>query len=122
LTNYNGDKNICPSGWHVSSDDDWNNLIYYVGGQSIAGNKLKEVMGLHWYESYYNSLAKNEFGFTALPSGYRNYSNGNFQQQTASGWFWSIPNQSIGFSVEGPGSDQHPNQYNFGFAVRCVKD
>jgi len=66
LWRYSG--NICPSGWHVSTDEDWTELENYFGGRSVAGGELKEVGTAHWAAQ--NIGATNESGFTALPGGY----------------------------------------------------
>ena len=58
---------LCPVGWHVSTDQDWETLIDYCGGWEIAGGKLKEVGTIHWESP--NLGATNEFGFTAIPFG-----------------------------------------------------
>ena len=58
---------LCPLGWHVPSKDEWYTLVYYLGGISIAGGKLKEAGTSHWHSRNYG--ATNESGFTALPSG-----------------------------------------------------
>jgi uncharacterized protein (TIGR02145 family) len=58
---------LCPVGWHVSTDEDWEILIDYCGGWEIAGGKLKEAGTAHWESP--NIGATNEFGFTAIPFG-----------------------------------------------------
>ena len=62
---------LCPSGWHVPSDAEWNVLTDYLGGENIAGGKLKESGFKHWNKP--NTGATNETHFSALsgrrPSG-----------------------------------------------------
>ncbi|NCC87809.1 MAG: hypothetical protein EOM05_08075, partial [Clostridia bacterium] len=60
-------KGVCPAGWHVPSDAEWTELTDYLGGEGVAGGKLKETGTTHW--SSPNSDATNETGFTALPGG-----------------------------------------------------
>lgn len=60
--------NLCPVGWHVSTMKNWEVLSEYVGGDSIAGAKLKEAGIAHW--NLPNAEATNESGFTALPGGW----------------------------------------------------
>ncbi len=64
---------LCPSGWHVPSDAEWTVLSDYLGGESVAGGKLKEAGTTHWYTP--NAGATNETGFTALPGGIREAAN-----------------------------------------------
>lgn len=59
---------LCPIGWHVPTNDDWNTLITYLGGSTQATIKLKETGTTHWAT---NSNATNSSGFTALPGGFR---------------------------------------------------
>ncbi|MGA1977658.1 MAG: fibrobacter succinogenes major paralogous domain-containing protein [Bacteroidales bacterium] len=61
-------SNLCPTGWHVPSNDEWTTLGTYLGGIFDAGGKLKETGETHWYSP--NTGATNETGFTALPGGY----------------------------------------------------
>ena len=62
---------ICPIGWHVPDDSEWTQLTTYLGGDYIAGGKLKETGSTYWVEP--NTGATNETGFTALPGGNRRY-------------------------------------------------
>ena len=61
------DDNLCPTGWHISTDQDWTQLEEYLGGADIAGGKLKSINS--WYMP--NIGATNEIGFSALPGKYR---------------------------------------------------
>ena len=74
-------RGICPAGWHVPSDAEWTTLTNFVG--SNAGTKLKARGG--WY---YESNGTDDFGFSALPGGYR-YSDGDFDSAGNVGHWWS---------------------------------
>ena len=76
-------RGICPSGWHIPSDDDWDILMNHVGGYETAGTKLKATSG--WNE---NGNGTDEFGFSALPGGGGN-SGGNFGYVGDGGNWWS---------------------------------
>jgi uncharacterized protein (TIGR02145 family) len=60
---------LCPTGWHVPSDTEWTTLTTFLGGESLAGGKLKEIGVVNWKAP--NASASNDTGFTALPGGYR---------------------------------------------------
>jgi uncharacterized protein (TIGR02145 family) len=79
--------NLCPTGWHVPTDDEWTALTTTLGGESVAGGKLKEDGTTHWLSP--NTGATNESGFTALPGGYRYRLNGTFNDVGKLSYWWS---------------------------------
>jgi uncharacterized protein (TIGR02145 family) len=117
-------KNVCPTGWHVSTTTDWVTLATYIGGE-FPGNGLKETGNLHW--ALPNDGATNETGFTALPGGMRSY-DGPFTDIGSTGTWW------ISDGASGPHALLRRLYYDngyigtgfsnkeFGYSVRCVKD
>ena len=61
-------KGICPTGWHVPTLKEWNDLIKYVGGSDIAGKKLKSSEG---WENLGGINGTDEVCFSGLPVGYK---------------------------------------------------
>jgi uncharacterized protein (TIGR02145 family) len=78
--------NICPSGWHVPSDTEWTTLTTELGGESVAGGKMKSIGTAYW--SSQSTGTDNSSGFSALPGGYR-YFNGSFNSIRYNAFFWS---------------------------------
>lgn len=78
---------LCPVGWHVPSDSEWQLLVDYLGGNIIAGSKIKEAGTNNWILS--NRDANNQSGFTALPGGFRGSYDGIFGGQGSIGGWWS---------------------------------
>jgi len=119
-------RNIAPEGWHVPTDDEWQTLVDYLGGESVAGGKLKEAGTSHW--SSPNTGATNESGFTALPGGYRYGSIGNFYDMGNYDYFWSSTEYGsfsawarlLGYDTSVVGHNGGNKRY--GFSVRCVRD
>jgi uncharacterized protein (TIGR02145 family) len=62
-----GTQGVCPDGWHLPSQEEWDALTVYLGGETIAGGKMKEAGNIHW--NLPNTGATNECAFTALPGG-----------------------------------------------------
>jgi|GEM_PF-1225658 len=122
----NDSRNLAPEGWHVATDAEWTILTDLLGGESVAGGKLKEVGTAHWGSP--NNGATNEVEFTALPGGYRAnfeayiglYSIGSWWTSTASsaseGWARGIFNEAVNVDRGGY------YEKKMGFSVRCVKD
>ena len=120
----NGGKNICPVGWHVPTDAEWTTLTDYLGGLSVAGDKLKETGTTHWIS---NTAATNSSGFTALPGGYRNYNGYSFNSIGYYGRWWSSSPDGVNADFRHMDSSQSsvspsPGIRTFGHSVRCVKD
>jgi len=116
---------LCPAGWHVSSEADWNILISYLGGIDVAGGKLKEAGTANWLSP--NTGATNEKGFSALAGGGRR-PDGNFDDQGRYGvWWTSTPGG--GFSSRGLTMSNQSSSIFIGYsaretggAIRCLKD
>ncbi len=85
--NNNGNKNVCPTGWHVPTESEWTILTKYLGDDSVAINKMKEVGTTSW--SNPNSSTNSSL-FTAIASGGRSYT-GNFEFNSSN--FWSNSSQ-----------------------------
>jgi uncharacterized protein (TIGR02145 family) len=79
-------KQFAPSGWHMPSDAEWTTLTDFLGGETIAGSKMKEVGIINWLMP--NTDATNSSGFTGLPGGGRD-SNGVFVFISLNGNWWS---------------------------------
>ncbi|MCF8317286.1 MAG: hypothetical protein K9I02_00945 [Haliscomenobacter sp.] len=118
-------KGLCPSGWHVPSDSEWKKLIDFLGGERVAGGKLKSTGTTLWNNP--NTRATNESGFLALPGGCR-YSNGLYFSLGYDAFFWSATDfdftiawyQDLHLGDSSIISDT--NNKTFGASVRCLKD
>jgi len=84
---YAAKRNLAPAGWHVPSADEWQTLIDHLGGEEVAGGKLKEAGTVHWPGP--NEGATNESGFTALPGGGRWSMDCYFLFQGMNAYFWT---------------------------------
>ena len=78
---------ICPQGWRIPYEDDWNTLINYLGNANVAGGKMKDNTLNYWKSP--NTGATNESGFNGLPGGIRN-ANGSFEYFSEMGRWWSF--------------------------------
>jgi uncharacterized protein (TIGR02145 family) len=121
----NTDK-LCPLGWHVPTDAEWTTLTNYLGGESIAGGKLKEAGTIHWNNP--NTEATNETIFTALPGGIR-IDDGTFDKVEQIGFWWSSTTSeeiynAWGYSMWYSASYNHRASVRkkWGISVRCLKD
>jgi len=123
--NPSGVQGVCPSGWHVPSRAEWNELLDYLGGTDIAGGKLKEEGTSHWEAP--NEGATNESGFTGLPGSYRAYT-GYFPAIGRSGVIWtswessSDRAQNFGLNYDFIGVIGGYGMKEMGISVRCVQD
>jgi uncharacterized protein (TIGR02145 family) len=105
-------------------DTEWTTLTTFLGGEAMAGGKMKETGTAHWASP--NTGATNESGFSALPGGYRYYS-GNFSNVGITGGWWSSE-YSLGEAwyrgmFYNNASVSRLNHFKgYGFSVRCLRD
>lgn len=118
-------RHICPTGWHVPSDDEWTTLTTYLGGESVAGGKLKETGTAHWESP--NTGATNESGFTALGGEFYDSSGGWFGPRNWGVWWTSSEadannawNRILFFTDAS--ITRVANRKALGISVRCIKD
>jgi len=124
LYNWPSSLDACPDDWHLPADAEWIALTTYLGGEGVAGGKMKETGTSHWNSP--NTGATNSSGFTGLPGGYRD-ADGTFGLGEF-GFFWSsteysTPNawyRHLSYNNDGAGRN-YPAK-GFGFSVRCVRD
>jgi len=121
LYNWATAMGVCPSGWHLPSDDEWTALTTAVG-ESTAGTQLKATSG--WNSS---GNGNDDYGFSALPGGYGN-SSGGFGDVGDCGYWWSASDYyaSVAYrrymAYSYPGVIRSSNEKALLFSVRCVKD
>jgi len=121
----NDARGLAPDGWHVPSDAEWQTLMDYLGGISVAGGKLKEAGLEHWAAP--NGGATNETDFSGLPAGQRNWNGGYFsfliqayfwsstQDDDTEAWYWCLY-----YDHASAARDDYLKLD--GFSIRCVKD
>jgi uncharacterized protein (TIGR02145 family) len=120
----NGNKNICPTGWHVPTDAEWGVLTGYLVGSS-AGGKMKEVGTTSWNSP--NTDATNASLFSALPGGSRG-GGGVYSAIGSFGGWWSSTESSSGFAwtrylYNNYGTASRSNfSEDIGLSVRCLRD
>jgi uncharacterized protein (TIGR02145 family) len=119
-------KEVCPDGWHLPSDEEWTKLAEYLGGEEVAGGKMKEK-STYWIS--FTEEANNGSGFSALPGGYlENPRDSSYpwmgeicffwstnEKDRTSGWFRYVKFDN-NLLKAGDGDKK------FGMSVRCLKD
>ena len=121
----NDARGLAPQGWHVPSDAEWTTLSTTLGGDAVAGGKMKVAGTTRWTTP--NTGATNESGFAGLPGGSRS-ANGTFGGVGGSGYWWSstefdTPGAWGRFLSCGSGSVYRGNDFKrLGFSVRCLRD
>jgi uncharacterized protein (TIGR02145 family) len=117
---------LCPSGWHVPSDTEWTTLTTYLGGEIVAGGKMKTI-GTTYYNSP-NVGATNESGFSGFPGGYRS-TVGSFFNINNDAFFWSATAYDNNFAwlralsyLNGNLGRYNDGNKSLGLSVRCLKN
>ncbi|HPE55439.1 MAG TPA: FISUMP domain-containing protein [Bacteroidales bacterium] len=116
-----------PPGWHLPSEAEVQELIDYLGGESVAGGKLKETGADHWRSP--NTGATNSSGFTALPAGIYDYNSGCALREEKA-YFW-IPDTlkvynskclALNFDNEEAIIKEHNISGDNALSIRCIRD
>jgi uncharacterized protein (TIGR02145 family) len=128
-------RQLCPVGWHVPSDAEWTVLSDFLGGNEIAGGKMKSIGNLTDSSGFWlspNEGASNISGFSALPSGaFSHNMNGGFMEFLSInnfGYYWSstsINAESSYYRVLTYNSESIIRNYYSKlseYSVRCVRN
>ena len=118
----NDPRGLAPKGYHVASSAEWTVLTDFLGGEYVAGEKLKSTSG--WANG---GNGDNSSGFNGLPGGDCD-SSGYFYDRTEDGGFWSSSEYSTGdawgrflYGNYARVSRYYDNK-NSGLSVRCLRD
>jgi uncharacterized protein (TIGR02145 family) len=130
----NQDRDICPAGWHLPSDDEWKTLEISLGmnmsevsdfgarNSGQVGIKMKANSG--WR---INGSGDNSSGFNALPSGYRDLT-GSFVELGYSAYFWSSSLYGASSALprlllyDEDGVFRGYSLRRYGFSIRCISN
>lgn len=118
----NDTRGIAPTGYHIPTDKEWTTLSDNLGGDSIAGTKMKSTSG--WFN---DGNGSNTSGFAALPGGCRS-DNGDFVAIGAYGYWWSS-SETRPFNAWYRNLDFDHDDLDrvnaikpYGYSVRCIRD
>jgi len=132
LYNWPAATKVCPEGWHIPTDKDWQEMEIFLGMDSnIAANrkwrsgnnvgvKLKASTG------WFSDSGTNETGFSALPGGCRGYN--GFESMNYCGYFWTgTPSSGDNgwrrtLCFDENSIEKTEDRRYFGCSVRCIKD
>jgi len=117
---------LCPQGWHVSTEKEWELLAWTVSGNAIAGNKLRAKGNDIWKPS--ENIGTDFIGFNALPGGFVHDFTGKTSSFGEYASFWTSDEYSRAFGwgrsihINNPELRRFNDGKKGGFSVRCVKD
>ncbi len=127
----NDPRGLAPEGWHIPSNEEWTAMSNGLGGDKVAGGKMKETGFSHWLSP--NEDATNTSSFNGLPGGWRHYSfsggsEGFFYIGIYGFWWSSTQSPSTAsacyrtlYNTTGTTDEKYDNK-RYGFSVRCIKD
>lgn len=118
-------QGICPDGWHIPSEYDWSVLFEYLGGEEIAGGKMKEATYSYWNRP--NLDATNKSGFSGLPAGLRSYKSGIFSYKGEIAIWWSAEEHkslesSYYLHMNSEKAIYNNSNITSGLSVRCLRN
>jgi len=115
-------RGLAPKGWHIPTSGEWAKLANYLGGEEIAGRKMKSQSG--WSNG---GNGNNESGFSGYPSGLR-FPDGTFDRFGKYGYWWSLDENSdyvyCRYLIDNDDYFVYSNEFReyTGFSVRCIRD
>jgi uncharacterized protein (TIGR02145 family) len=117
----NDPRGLAPAGWILPSDADWAKLSGFLGGQKVAGTRIKSTSG--WKDGYNGT---NDTGFNGLPGGYR-IENGSFLNLGSNAVWWSTTEDNTlsafdRYLVLFDNLDRSNTPKQRGSSVRCLKE
>jgi len=121
LYDWNIAKKVCPSGWYLPSQNDWNVLTEHIGGADTEGTRLKTKSG--WNDG---GNGTDNYGFSALPGG-RSSQDGDFNFAGNVGFWWSASEKSTKNAYYRPLRNDSAKAYwndvnkSYLFSVRCIQ-
>jgi uncharacterized protein (TIGR02145 family) len=122
----NDSRGLAPEGWKIPKDEDWERLILFLGGEKVAGNKMKS--NNQWDIFDFSKELTNSSGFSGLGGGYRWGDDGRFMGVGQTNIWWcsteTASKTAWGLALHYNCDDASINNYgkNEGFSVRCLRD
>ena len=117
-------SSVCPTDWHVPDDLEYSLLTDYLGGEGIAGSKMKSIDSQYWNGT--NPYATNESGFSGRGGGMMNFFGQSEGLGTAGSW-WSSTDTISKFFIRtmfnfNQSLNRIPYPKVYGNSIRCLKN
>ncbi|HWR33178.1 MAG TPA: fibrobacter succinogenes major paralogous domain-containing protein [Chitinophagaceae bacterium] len=127
-------RGLAPAGWRIPTLAEWTDMLRFLGGDAVAGGRIKEAGLTHWNTP---NTGDHNGGFNAFGGGYRDYYFGNFSELKVSGQFWSSSSGTGGFGTNAQMYNikllynsasnlihmgNYLNGHAWGYSVRCIKE
>ena len=113
---------VCPAGWHLPTNEEWKILINYLGGEDVAGEKLKSKKG--WDKYHGKNYGNNQSGFSALPAGFKDPPKSAKWDIGGKAYFWSnTAYLYVLYCTDTKVRTEYPSPLSdHGYSVRCIRD
>lgn len=127
-------RGLAPAGWRIATLQEWTDMMRYLGGDGVAGGRMKETGFTHWNTP---NTGTHDAGFNAFGGGYRDYFLGTFKELNNHTQFWSSSSTTGGpgtyaqmrniiLTYDNAGNYIHmggyENGHSWGYSVRCIKE
>ena len=119
----NDPRGLAPKGYKIPNEDDWNKLINFLGGESVAAPKMR--YGKLWGDSLLVLTSKGNFG--ATPTGWRKYTEEKIQFMNNGVYWWSANSQTPKIAwtrylvIQSKEVRSYCYDKGSGLSVRCLK-